>query len=113
MDLISSMMRGTPPRNRNTRRPLARRTDIEQIMRAAVHAVKQLGIQLDAELMRNRRHMDERVGGAGDRRMHHDGVLERLARDDITRLETGLRKTHDLLARAARNVAQVLRRWRA
>ena len=43
--------------------------------------------QLDADMARQRVDMDRRVGRAADRRVDHDAVLERLAGQDVGRLQ--------------------------
>ena len=43
--------------------------------------------ELDADMPRQRVDMDRRIGRAADRRIHHDAVLERLAGQDVGRLQ--------------------------
>ena len=46
------------------RGPVARRPDVQQIVRSAVHPVEGIGINGKAELVRNRRQMHRSIGGA-------------------------------------------------
>ena len=76
--------------------PVAGRTNVQQIMRAAVHTVKGVCVDLNAELMGNGRQVHCGVGGAGNRRMNHDGVLKALFRDDVLRRNALLDQLHQL-----------------
>ena len=76
------------------RGPLACGTDIQKIMRAAVHAVERIRVERNAELMRDGGQVHQRVCGAGDGRVYHDGVFERFQRDDIGRFHALFRECH-------------------
>ena len=78
--------------------PVAGRTDVQQIVCAAVHPVKGVGIDLKAELVCNGGQMHGGIGGAGDGGVHHDGVFKALHGDDVLGLDALGHQLHHLNA---------------
>ena len=78
--------------------PVAGRTDVQQIVCAAVHPVKGVGIDLKAELVGDGGQMHGGIGGAGDGGVHHDGIFKALHGDDVLGLDALGHQLHHLNA---------------
>ena len=78
--------------------PVAGGTDVQQVVRTPVHPVEGVGVDLDAELMRDGGQVHGRVGGAGDGGVDHDGVLKALLRHDVLGGNALPDQLHQLLA---------------
>ena len=78
--------------------PVAGGTDVQQVVCAAMHPVKGVGVDLNAKLMRDGGQVHGGVGGAGDGGVHHDGVLKALLGHDILGGDALLDQLHQLLA---------------
>ena len=78
--------------------PVAGGTDVQQVVCAAVHPVKGVGVDLNAELVGDGGQVHGGVGGAGDGGVHHDGVLKALLGHDILGGDALLDQLHQLLA---------------
>src|SRR5699024_5661441 len=55
---------------------------VQQVVGAAVQAVEGVAGDLDAQFVGDGGQVQQAVGGAGDSRVHQDGVLETFHRDD-------------------------------
>ena len=78
--------------------PIAGGTDIQQVVCAAMHPVKGVGVDLNAELVGDGGQVHGRVGGAGNGGVHHDGVLKALLGHDVLGGDALLDQFHQLLA---------------
>ena len=76
--------------------PVACGTDVQQVVCAAVHPVKGVGVDLEAELVGNGGDVHQGIGGAGNGRMDHDGVLKAAHIHDIACGDTGFHQLHQL-----------------
>ena len=72
---------------------VAGRLHVDEQRHVVADRLPVLDRELDAGVARDRIEMDRRVGRAADRRAGDDGVLERLAREDVERLHV---LEHDL-----------------
>ena len=86
--------------------PPARRANVQQPPRPAVHAVKHIAVQLYAVLVCDGRQVQHRIGGAGNGGMDEDGVFKCLFCHDISRADARARQRYRLFARAPRIVCQ-------
>ena len=89
------------------RGPVAGGTDVEQIVRPAVHPVEGVSIDLDAEFVRDGGQVHRRVGGAGDRGMDHDGVFKAFFGHDVLRADALLQQLEQLDARIVSGLFQL------
>ena len=80
------------------RRPAPSRSDVEQVMRSAMHAVEGVCIYLYAQLVGHGWQMEQGVGGARDGSMHHDGILYGFHGDDVAGLDALLDEPEYLFA---------------
>ena len=92
--------------------PVARRPDVQQVVRSAVHPVEGVGVDGKAELVRNRRQMHRGIGGAGDGRVDHDGVFKTLHGHDVFGSDALLHQFHQLSARLTGCFGKLRRRRR-
>ena len=80
-------------------RPVTGRTDVQQIVRSAVHPVEGIRINFNSEFMSNGREMHRRVRGARDCRMYHNGILKAFLCHNVSCLDSLSDKLHQLLSR--------------
>ena len=78
--------------------PVAGGTDVQQVVCAAVHPVKGVGVDLNAELVGDGGQVHGGVGGAGNGGVHHDGVFKALLGHDVLGGDALLDQLHQLLA---------------
>ena len=76
----------------------AGRLHVDQQRHVVAELLPVVDRQLDADVARQRVDVDRRVGRAADRRIDHDAVLERLAGQDVRRLEVFPDHLDDALA---------------
>ena len=88
---------------------LAGRAEFRDVRRAARDLIEERRGQVDAGLVRDGRQMQHRVRRAADAHVDRDGILERLAREDVTRLDVLLEQIHHDGARALREQAACAR----
>ena len=75
-----------------------------------MHPIKGVCVDLNAKLMRNGGQVHNRVGGTGNGRMDHDGVLEALLCHDILCTDAPFYKNHQLNACV---IGRSLQLWRS
>ena len=78
--------------------PFACGADIQEIVGAAVHPVKGVRIDFQAELMGHCRDVQQGIGGAGNSRVNHDRVFKGFHCYDITYLQPCFNQFHYLSA---------------
>ena len=81
-------------------------------MGAPVKPVKGVRVNLNAEFMGNGRDMHDRVGGAGDCGMYHDGILKALQCDNVSRRDALVHQLEQLLSGVIGGLPQFRRRCR-
>ncbi len=85
---------------------LAGRLQIDQQRHVEADRLPVVIVELDAEMTRDGIEMDGRIGRAANGRIDDDGVLERLPRHDVGRLQVLMHHLDDALARLIGNLAR-------